>query len=319
MASEWWVIDDENNVVVKRGWEWCMFANEQLLYYRQNGEEGLFDWRDEKTVLKTNALTIHGLEDSALVAGNTGDWHLIDLYGRRINKDTFWHVRSFVDGLAAASRREGGPYGFINPAGEWVIRPQFHHVTDFSQGLSAAMDDSGREFYIDRHGDTVIPGPFSRANQFSEGLARVRIGTSDFYINKAGQTVIPSSDEWSAGGSFYCGRANVLSRRHLEKVFFIDKAGKMVGNNFFDESSAFSEGVAAVASNRKWGAIDLSGNLILPYSLDALDSHSCGKSAAQLEGKYGYVDVNGHWVIRPQYDIAGEFSPKNQLACVAVF
>lgn len=316
MSLKWQVINARNEVVVDEGWDWCMFANRQLLYFRENGKEGVFDWREKKVVLKPMFKTIHGLEDSVLVVEAERSY-LIDLTGRRISKATFRHVRSFVDGLAAASEVEGGPYGFINHAGEWVIRPKFYHVTDFTEGLSVAMDDSGKEFYIDRHGDTVIKGPFDSADPFSEELAAVRLNGEDSYIDLRGAIVLNGGDEWFSGGPFCCGRAKVLSKKHFEQVFFIDKKGAMVGDRVYPRCDYFSEGLAGVWIDKKWGAINMHGDISIPCIFDALGSCSSGKLGAESGGKWGYISSNGDWLIEPKYETAGEFRSDIDLACVA--
>lgn len=91
-----------------------------------------------------------------------------------------------------------------------------------------------------------------------------------------------------------------------------------MGETLYEDSRGFSENVAAVAQNKKWGLVDLDGRLIVPYSFDRVDKHHCGLSAAELNGKYGYIDSTGLWVIQPQYSLAVSFHSVNRLACVKV-
>lgn len=318
MASRWLVINERNEVVVDEGWEWCRVASADLLHFRTNGQEGLYDWKNRKFFMHPRYKSFLDIVDSILIVEDEGYCHLVDLSGKRIGGRTFWNIKSFVDGYAAAAEEKDGPYGFINLAGEWVIRPAFYHVQDFSEGLSAVWKDSGELCYIDRHGDAAIPGPFMRAESFSEGLAPVRTADGDHYINKAGKIVLSGGEEWFSGGAFYCGRADVMSRRHPEKVFFIETNGRMVGETFYDKSGRFSENVAPVAMNNKWGLIDLEGRLILPYSIDRIETHCCGLAAASSDERDGYIDTKGEWVIPPQYTFAGIFHPESRLACVEV-
>lgn len=235
-----------------------------------------------------------------------------------MSKNTFVHVKSFVDGIAAAQDEKTDLYGFINLAGEWVIRPSFYLAEHFAGGFSAVFREFGEYFYIDRHGNVVIPGPFIDAQGFSEGLAHVRDKDGDHYIDSSGKIRFSGGDDWFAGGAFSCNRASVLSRKQWEKVFFIDKTGRMVGGDLYGKSGSFSENVAAVAVNNKWGLVDLSGRLVVPYQFDRISFQSCGLSATRIGEECGYIDSAGRRVIPFSYSHAGDFEPSNRLACVEV-
>lgn len=216
MAPRWLVINEQNEVVVDEGWEWCRFATVDLLSFRADGRRGLYDWRNRKVVIQPSFKSITGPTDSVLVVRDFDSecCRLIDLNGRRVGQEAFWHVRDFVDGFAAASREEGA-FGFINLAGEWVIPPKFYYVDDFSEGLSAVCSHSGEYFYVDRNGDAVIAGPFVQADPVSEGLARVRNENGDHFIDKTGNVILSGGQEWFHGGMFKCGRAWARPARTL--------------------------------------------------------------------------------------------------------
>ncbi len=316
--KRWIVINERNETVVDKGWEWCQIANADLITFSVRDREGLYDWRNQRIVVEPRFKRLRAIADSVFEAADEERVHLVDIRGRRMSKNTFVHVKTFVDGIAAAQDEKTDLYGFINLAGEWVIRPSFYLAEHFAGGLSVVFRDFGEYFYIDRHGEVMIPGPFIDAQDFSEGLAQVRNKDGDHYIDSSGQIRLSGGDDWFCGGAFSCNRASVLSRKQLEKVFFIDKTGKMVGDQLYGKSGSFSENVAAVAVNNRWGLVDLSGRLVVPYQFDDIGFQSCGLSAAKLEGKYGYIDFAGRRVIRFSYSHAGDFDPANRLACVEV-
>jgi hypothetical protein len=110
----------------------------------------------------------------------------------------------------------------------------------------------------------------------------------------------------------------------------------------FDEVQAFSEGVAWVRVDRKWGLIDKKGNFLIkpeyytqyPFSsglglvtiggkfryidktgkiiiaqnFEQANSFSEGLAAVSIDGKYGYINPQGKFVISPQFDAANYFS-----------
>jgi hypothetical protein len=94
----------------------------------------------------------------------------------------------FSEGLARW--KFGSKYGFINHAGEVIIKPQFDLVDHFSEGL-AAVQINGNWEYIDKNGKTVVePKSLSRAEDFHHGLANVVTKDSKWgYIDKTGKYV----------------------------------------------------------------------------------------------------------------------------------
>ena len=55
----------------------------------------------------------------------------------------------------------------------------------------------------------------------------------------------------------------------------------------------FSEGLADVRLNGKWGFIDKSGKVVIPFKYDDALPFSEGFAVVELDGKDGYIDKNG--------------------------
>ncbi|MDR2467074.1 MAG: WG repeat-containing protein [Prevotellaceae bacterium] len=92
------------------------------------------------------------------------------------------------------------------------------------------------------------------------------------------------------------------------KYGFIDRTGMEIIPFRYDDAGAFSEGLAKVRTNGKWGFIDKMGKEAIPSIYDNVGSFSEGLVAAQSEGKYGFIDKTGKEVISFKYDDAGIFS-----------
>lgn len=147
-----------------------------------------------------------------------------------------------------------GKYGYIDRAGHVVVPPQYSRAEDFSEGLAAVSFDSsypGKWGYIDTNGRFVIAPRFQEAHSFSDGIARVN--------------------------------PEVL----IEHAVFIDKTGReafrreqFVGPGIksvlFDHD--FSEGLAALLVEKPEG-----------------------------RPSYGYINVNGQIAVGPQFERAFEF------------
>ncbi len=93
-----------------------------------------------------------------------------------------------------------------------------------------------------------------------------------------------------------------------DKWGFIDKSGTLVIPARYDRALHFSEGLAWVEINGKYGFIDKSGTLVIPARYDLAWSFHEGLAWVEINGKYGFIDKSGTLVIPARYDYAGYFS-----------
>jgi hypothetical protein len=80
-------------------------------------------------------------------------------------------------------------------------------------------------------------------------------------------TVAITLSSASETGNFKNGRASV-KQQYGNKFYFIDKTGKKINNEEYDEVGAFSEYLAGVKKDGKAGYIDTTGKWIIPNKFD---------------------------------------------------
>lgn len=88
----------------------------------------------------------------------------------------------------------------------------------------------------------------------------------------------------------------------------IDIAGEVVIPCRFESAYSFSEGLAAVKVNGKYGYINKSGVSVISYRFDEARSFSEGKAPVLFNGKWGFIDRSGKGMIPYKYDNANPFS-----------
>ena len=98
-----------------------------------------------------------------------------------------------------------------------------------------------------------------------------------------------------------------------EKKWWVEKkkkykTGEVVIPFKYDNALNFSEGLAAVELNGKWGFINKSGKEVIPLKYDSIRSFSEGFAAVVLNGKCGYINKSGKEVIPLKYDDVEDFS-----------
>jgi hypothetical protein len=132
-------------------------------------------------------------------------WGYADETGKIIIAPQFESARPFSEGLAAVAignnakpeeveflklTREYLKWGFIKESGQFVIQPQFYDVGDFSEGLARMKVGglNGKWGFIDKSGKILIQPIYYSVDDFANGRARASIGELRI-IGKRGSTV----------------------------------------------------------------------------------------------------------------------------------
>ncbi len=194
--------------------------------------------------------------------------------------------------------------------------------------LFAAKNWDGTFCYINEKGEVVIEGEITEAEDFSEGLARVRIDNEYVFIDHTGKVVIKSPEEDTKGkihfriiGSFHDGLALCELNNYEMNIGgygYIDKTGKPVITKYADFDNElhncnltdFSEGFAIINVSDKYGYINTKGEVIFPLKLKKAFPFSNGMAKVLYPNKdlYGYIDTTGKIVIKPRFVFGKAFS-----------
>lgn len=95
---------------------------------------------------------------------------------------------------------------------------------------------------------------------------------------------------------------------------FVDKSGRVsIRLQPTQEAKSFSEGLAEVSRDGRWGYIDASGAWVIPPRFAETQEFSEGLAPAcrddcQGENSWGYINRAGNWVIPPRFGLASPFS-----------
>lgn len=186
-----------------------------------------------------------------------------------------------------------GRVGYVTPSGVPVIPGRFEWGDEFSEGLALVRID-GRFGYIDPAGTLVIPARFESASRFSEGLAAVREmpgGTPRAgYVDRSGATAIEFAFE--AAHPFSEGLARVRSGG---REGYIDRSGRFVISPRWEWAYDFAGGLAPVKVGERWGFIDAGGKMILEPQFEALQPFQQGRWNVMRDRRWGPVDPTGRW------------------------
>lgn len=246
----------------------------------------------------------------ALACNRQNGTHFIDHASNicfKVDKNIKLQWSYFSEGLICAQNKEG-KYGYIDRNGRIAIDFQYESASNFSEGLAGIKKFSWeKRSYIDKKGKVVIPHIGSCLGEFSEGLAYVANDETKNkrkwgVIDKAGRFLIPLSDKLMIQKDFSEGLTCAI---HWEKLF-VNKYGNTINSEVYHDAKSFSDGLACVQKdyNGKWGYIDKTGKLVIPYSFERASLFSCGFACVEQNGKYGVIDKMGNFVIPAIYDRA---------------
>lgn len=213
----------------------------------------------------------------------------------------------FKEDLAAFEmHNENGDalYGVVNKKGKVILEPQSYKLEKFSEGKAIIKDDNYKYGYMDKKGNVVINCQFDEVFDFKNGVACVKFGDNWGIINDKGTyTINPRFDNLHPDNKdkFICVENH--------KVGWIDKEGNYLINPQFDRSYFFfSNKLAPVYNNGKWGYVNEKGLVEIPYQFDEAMPFINEYGIVKLNDQYGLIDKKGKYISNPQYkSLNGDF------------
>ena len=207
--------------------------------------------------------------------------------------------------------------GFVDKAGNWVIRPQFEYCGDFHEGRAwvCTPESMGGIGFIDETGALVTPCDYEWAVDhqpcdFHEGLCPVMVdGSHEWfgYIDRDGNRAFPGVYSYEA--DFSEGLAGVTEILLNEGEYagvqdgYIDHTGKMVIKADYENAfcGAFHDGVARISKyDQPTYFIDKTGKRLFEISPDDYytgDEIRFSEGLAVVHHKtkgYCFLDKQGH-------------------------
>ncbi len=242
----------------------------------------------------------------------------VDKQGHLFQKTEYAYVSEFSEGLSAVNiggyykmvphlpaggfPTEGGKWGFIDAKEKFIMEPQFEAAQSFSEGL-AAVRSNNKWGYIDKNGKTVIPFVYDSAGLFMNGIAWVKKNGHFGFINKEQKKI--TEFIYIDLRVFHEDFAAIKNKEGSWN--YIDKNGKTIVQEQFENASSFYEGLAGIMKNGKWGFINGKGTIVIDFLFEETRNFSNGLAAVKSGGKWGYINKKGDWVVKPEFDLAWDF------------
>lgn len=167
----------------------------------------------------------------------------------------------FSDGFARIQNHKNGKWGYTDTKGIIVIDPEFTSASDFKNG-HAIVTAKGKDYIINRKGD-MKAAPFKLDADvviFSNGTGYIKDneGKLKFFDKN-----LDIKDQQYLEINEFAGTV-ARAKDVLGNVVMINEKGEPVVNLMsYDDAGNFSEGLAWVKKNGKYGYVNLQGRLVI--------------------------------------------------------
>jgi hypothetical protein len=246
-----------------------------------------------------------------------------------------WRTSTDVDSRFI-KLRNGKKYGIVSPAGKLMSEPQYDMMPFFdADGICSLknlftegwMDTTGKFLYygklssfkdcagpdkmiayevegkfgfLDKTGKNNIPLKYSGVDEcFVDGVAKVRENGRVEYIDRSGRVLISESIGNGATMEVVDG---LILVRDGSGVRFVNAQGNVFNVGSYDHIDGHvASNYLIVTKAGKKGAVDRSGQQVVPVKYDEMTRYCNDYSIVKVGGKYGLYYKN-QLVLEPVYD-----------------
>jgi hypothetical protein len=254
-------------------------------------------------------------EGYACVENEDGNFGFIDKQGNTVIPFKYKQIGSFSEGLASF-RTKDNDKGYLNKKGEIAIPNISGEI--FHGGIAPVRLEKYLYYFIDKSGEKVIPEKPFRCIGYKDSLFVMETDKGRFgLMDTKGNIVVPTKYDGIGGLSeglcitFIRKEERSASGYSVKRQYCIldVKKGTETRLPQYEEVRSFSEGLAAVKLNEKWGYINIKGELVIPYKFKKAYCFHKGTAFVKAEEGYQIIDKQGNTVLRlPNYDYFGETS-----------
>jgi hypothetical protein len=245
--------------------------------------------------------------------------HRLLFYENKKNPIVEFSGGYFRINLKPTSNEKELKYNYINLDGKLLLEENYALAENFKNGLAKVgkvtkEGEAGLYVlwgYINTLGEEYIPLRYDKLGNFSEGLAFAEIGSGAGYIDTTGAMKISFDSDYT-GGDFNSGLATSGTYNRGGFRGYIDKNGrlKIKFASEIESFQDFSDGLAAIRKDRKWGFIKPNGFDIIIPKFNNVTKFTNGYAIAKegYNGGISIINKNGRQISANSYDfIIDEF------------
>jgi len=201
----------------------------------------------------------------------------VDTLGKIVVPAKYESFGSIIQDGTVKARVKYPKWGLINMKDEVIIPFEYEYISAWSNGLLRVKKNrDGNYGYMDKAGKMVIPDTYSDATDFQQEIALVKKGKKYGLINTKGETVVDFQYD-----------------NFAEMVMVEEDKMSSTGTHESLMGFILKGGYISLEKNKKWGYIDLKGNVVIPFEYDQVwEPESDNKVMVRKGDKRGSFDLN---------------------------
>lgn len=308
-------INKTGKLIIPFKYESITDFNQGRAVAEMDGKLGMID-RNDKTILSFEYEDLGDLSSELIYFSKGNRYGYADIHGVTQIPEQFDEAYSFVTGRAMVEMGEFE--AMIDTHGNFIFQPTFTGLTQLSDSLYA-FEKNDMKGIISISGTIISQAKYDEIGLFSEKLAFVINEDTLQYINNKGEVVISRGfktyPNFELKGEFRNGTAVVSKKDKYGKidvkgdvVIPIDYENLGIGTNYipykkkdawglinasnknlipakYESVDVISDRFVAAGLNDSIGLLDLSGNILLPFTFHGIEG---------LIGDYIIVEKDGH-------------------------
>ncbi len=245
----WGYIDTAGDLVIPYQFEEANAFSCGLALVKTDGRYGFIDF-DGKAVIQAVYEEAYPFYENLACVLLEGKYGYIDQSGSVVIPATFDLAFDFCEGRAVVKQ---GAYGLIASEGNFLIEPDFAHLSPQLKGGLLKAEINGKYAFVDATGKQKTKAEYFHLGDFSEGYALVQTENGFGYLNENFEMMI--ADEWDSASDFSEGYA-VVSKDGL--FGYINTDGTLATELKYTDCNRVSTGLGSVCVDGKWQFIKMS-------------------------------------------------------------
>ncbi len=232
------------------------------------------------------------------------------LDGTLLTNYRYWNAHPFSYGYAAVQDKENR-WGYVDETGKEVVPCRYHSgdVGDFGPDGFAIAGSPSRYQVVDTTGRELFPHPVNQVWRAGHGLWGYATGWTIGFVDGEGIPIVKEGKYqhytdpkgYLQGGVFDENGVAAVYPVDASEPVYIDTNGKVVEN--YDPTKVVSRGYGeglqwSQNQEGKWGFVDDSQNVVVPYLYDAVGHFDHGYASVLEDGVYGMLKnpiLNSDW------------------------
>jgi len=272
------------------------FNDGNFYLVKDKKDYGLFDGEGNKILPTKYAKIGQPGESGVFYVRNDKLYAMFNTSGKRITKFTYRNLREEKEGVMAF--KKGRYYGYMDAAENIVIPEQFSNAYNFQDGLAKVKI---KKFYgyINKKGVFIIDPIWKRITDFANGYAVAENDSGKHVIKNDGQ-LMGKLDTLELLTNYESDIA--LAQGKSGKVFFINPHCDKIIDKGFESALSFTDGLAPVKSDGKWGVINRAGHEIVTPQYHGLSSYQNGFAMIEVSPFYSLTDSSGNMLFESNFE-----------------